>query len=145
MQIVHEIVHEETYEFTPSDGSPPIFIRSGALRDTLMADHMDKVIDLVFPECSVAEIYATHGIEPERMKTMTAEEAAEPVIVGQLGKTFILIDGGHRRLFWALRGVQTLRGWNLPAEFWRLYEYDPRSIVGYVDKSGMGLPQRRNK
>lgn len=93
MRIVTEVRHEETFTFTP-DGEPPVTIRSGKLREWLLANAMHKVIEITFPEQTLDEIVQQHGLEQPRLDSMTLLEASEPVIVGLWpGGTHVLIDG----------------------------------------------------
>lgn len=143
--IAFERVQEETFRFTNSETGEETVIRSGALREALLRCAMDKVIDLTFPaEESLESIIARHGLEPARMASMTEEEAKEPVIVCIWpGGTHVLCDGGHRRWFWAKRGIHTIKGWAVPEVVWRQFVFDPSStFVLRHDPSGMGLPQR---
>jgi hypothetical protein len=86
-----------------------------------------------------------HGLEQPRIDSMTLLEANEPVIVGLWpGGTHILIDGGHRRYFWAARNVVKLKGWAVPFEIWSQFIFDPTAagvIAHHAD--GSLLPQRR--
>jgi hypothetical protein len=139
-----EIRTEETYTFTPKDGTEEIHILSGRLRKWLHAKAMNKVIDLTFPEQSLEEIVAQHGLEAPRMASMTALEAADPVIVGLWpGGTHIIIDGGHRRWYWASRGVNVLRGWAVPYEVWSEFTFNPSETSVFRGRDGSLLPQRR--
>lgn len=144
MRIVTEVRHEETFTFTP-DGEPPVTIRSGKLREWLLANAMHKVIELTFPEQTLEEIVQQHGLEQPRLDSMTLLEASEPVIVGLWpGGTHILIDGGHRRYFWAKQGVTKLKGWVVPTEIWMQFLFNPNApgvIAHHAD--GSLLPQRR--
>lgn len=143
MKIDTQIVREETFSFVPHDGSGEVFIRSGALREWLLKNAMSKVIELTFPSEPIADLYTRHGIEPARMSTMNLIEASEPVIVGEWDHTHILIDGAHRRAFWALRGVNVLRGWSVPRALWEHYRFDPaRTAILAWDESGMSAPHR---
>jgi hypothetical protein len=145
MRIVTTVVAEETYTFTPDDGTEPISIRSGRLREWLLENAQHKVIELTFPAQSLREIEVMHGLERPRMRSMTKAEALEPVIVGLWPNgTHILIDGGHRRWFWAKRKKFVLRGWAVPTEVWSTFIFDPNDpavVVHHAD--GSLLPQRR--
>lgn len=147
MKIVTRIVREETYTFTPNDGTEPIHIRSGLLREWLLEHAMDKVIRLTFPSGQTEqELIEQHGLEADRMASMTEEEAKEPVIVGLWpGGTHILIDGGHRRWFWAMRGQNDLQGWAVPVEVWSQFTFDLDQMVGIHHRDGSLLPQRSKK
>jgi len=115
MRLMFERVVEETYTFTPDDGTEPVHIRSGLLRQWLHEKAMDRIIDLTFPEQPLEAIIEAHGLEGPRMASMTEEEALEPVIVGLWPNgTHVLIDGGHRRWYWASRGKLVVRGWAVP-------------------------------
>lgn len=144
MRIETIITHDETYTFTPDDGSEEINIWSGRLRKALLQYAMDKVIYLTFPVQPMEEIYRNHGIEQAHMATMTAEEAAEPVIVGLWPDgTHILIDGAHRRAWHALRGNNVLRGWAVPYELWNKFTFKAEDVAGgFIDHSGMLNPHR---
>ena len=143
MQIVSHIVREETYSFTPNDGAAEVHIRSGELRKWLLNNAMDKVIELTFPVEPIEKLYERHGVEPARMKTMNLLEAGEPVIVGEWDRTHILIDGAHRRAFWALRGVFVLKGWSVPRAVWEQFMFDPADVaVLHWDETGMSAPHR---
>ena len=139
-----KLVGEETFSFT-SPGEPVINILSGRLRTWLLEKAMDKVIDLTFPEQPLDEIVQMHGLEAPRMKSMTLFEAQEPVIVGlQPTGTHILIDGGHRRWFWAARGQNVIRGWAVPTEVWSSFTFNPDDCVWAKHHAdGSLLPQRR--
>lgn len=144
MKLIVSVETTETYTFYPNDGTPEINILSGQLRDWLHSRVMDRVIDLHFPEQSLEDIVQAHGLEPDRMASMTEEEAKEPVIVGLYPNgVHILIDGGHRRWYWAKRGVNVLRGWAVPEEVWRSFTYDPSTMPGLHGQDGSLLPQRR--
>lgn len=147
MHIVAEVVREETFSFSPNTGEPEIHIWSGRLRGWLLANAMDRVIDLTFPTEDLDTIVNRHGLEAPRMQSMTLLEAGEPVVVGLCADgTSILIDGGHRRWFWAERGVHTIRGWALPPEVWGAFTFDPTSpfvITHHAD--GSLLPQRSGR
>lgn len=145
MRVVIERVHEETFTFTPNDGTPEVTIRSGRLREWLLARAMHKVIELTFPEQTLEEIVEQHGLEAPRMASMTEAEALEPVIVGLWpGGTHILIDGGHRRWYWAKRGVNVLKGWAVPKEAWEAFIFDPGdSPFAFHLPDGTLLPHRR--
>ncbi len=144
MILVTKVVTTETYTFYPNDGSPEINILSGELREWLHAKAKHNLIDLHFPEQTLEAIVEAHGLEPDRMASMSEKEAKEPVIVGLYPNgVHILIDGGHRRWYWAKRGVNTLRGWAVPEEVWRSFEYDPKTMPGLHGQDGSLLPQRR--
>jgi len=146
MQIVVQTIAEETFTFTPNNGEPPVTLRSGKLRQWLLENARHKVIDLTFPEQTLDEIIEQHGLEAPRMASMTALEAAEPVIVGLWpGGTHILIDGGHRRWFWAKQGINTIKGWAVPPEVWLAFELRPEDLQGavYHHNDGSLLPHRR--
>jgi hypothetical protein len=138
-------VAEETYTFTPNDGEPPVTIRSGALREWLHEHAMDKIIRLHFPRDETLDsMVERHGLEADRMASMTLAEAKEPVIVGLWGESQVLIDGGHRRWFWAKRGCHTLRGWAVPEVVWRTFLLDPNDfLVLHHHPDGSLLPHRR--
>lgn len=103
-------------------------------------------MDLVFPAQTLDEIVALHGLEADRLASMTEEEANEPVIVADYpGATHLLMDGGHRRWFWAKRGVTTLRGWRVPYAVWADYIFDPATTPGIHGQDGSLLPHRRRK
>lgn len=145
MRLVIERVQEETFSFTPGGAEAAIHIRSGRLREWLLANAMDKVINLTFPEQTLDEIVTMHGLEEPRLRSMTKREAREPVIVGICGDgTNILIDGGHRRWFWAKRGIHTIKGWALPEVVWEAFRFDPNDfLVISHHADGSMLPQRR--
>lgn len=140
-----ERVQEETFRFTPNDGAAEVVVRSGLLRQWLLASAMDKVGDLHFPADETLEsIIDRHGLEPARMASMKRREAKEPVIVLIWPSgTHVLCDGGHRRWFWASRGKHTLKGWAVPEAVWRNFILDERSVfVLRTDPTGMALPHR---
>lgn len=146
--ILFQRVQEETFRFTPEGEGEEITIRSGALRKWLLENAMDKVIDLTFPADETLEsIIARHGLEPARMASMTRKEAKEPVIVCLWpGGTHVLVDGGHRRWFWAARGRHTIKGWAVPEAVWRHFLFDDKSVfVLRHDPTGMALPHRGGK
>jgi hypothetical protein len=148
MRVTTQLVREETFSFTPNTGEPEIHIRSGQLREWLLRHARDRVIDLTFPDTDTLDgLVARHGLEEPRLRSMTVLEAGEPVIVGMCADgTSILIDGGHRRWFWAKRGVHTIKGWALPEEVWRAFSFDPTSpMVINHHADGSLLPQRRGR
>lgn len=148
MRIVTEVVHDEIYTFTPNDGNEPISIMSGRLRKWLLANAMDKVIELTFPEETFESVVERHGIEMDRLNSMNIFEANEPVIVGLYPSgTHILIDGAHRRAYWHRKGVNILKGWAVPEEVWRCYQFDPQVDTPYALHlpDGSMLPQRRQR
>lgn len=146
LSVVTVITSEETYTFYPDDGSPEIHILSGRLREWLNANAMNRLMDLVFPHQELKDIEELHGLEAPRMKSMTEAEALEPVIVGDYpGGVHILIDGGHRRWYWANRGRNTLRGWRVPYEVWSDFIFDPATTLGLHHMDASLLPQRRGK
>lgn len=150
MKIQIEVRVMETFSFTPEGGSEgEIHILSGLLREYLLANAIPLVQVIQFPDTDTpGELIARHGIEAPRMASMTASEAIEPVIVGELGDgSHILIDGAHRRLFWALRGNHRLLGWIVPEYVWREFTYDPAKLAAigaFQAETGEFLPQRRN-
>ena len=146
MRIVTQLIQEETFTFE-APGEPVIHIRSGKLREWLLANAMDKVVDLHFPEQTLDEIVEMHGLEEPRIRSMRLKEAKEPVIVGlQPHGTHILIDGGHRRHYWAKRGKTTLRGWAVPYAIWNEFRFNPNDyMVVKHHADGSMLPQRRAK
>lgn len=135
---------EEVFSFTPIEGGETISIMSGQLRSWLLANAMDKVIDLTFPEEHLADIIVNHGLEAPRIASMTEAEAKEPVIIGLWPTgTHVLIDGGHRRYYWASRGINTIRGWAVPEAVWRSFEFNPRDYAHALHlPDGALLPQR---
>lgn len=141
-----ELVREEVFSFTPDGETDEIHIMSGRLREWLLERCMHKVIDLTFPADETEEsIIKRHGLEADRMASMTEAEAQEPVIVALWPSGFhVLIDGGHRRWFWAKRGVNVLKGWAVPEMVWRNYLFDPATLQGLVlhAPDGSLLPQR---
>lgn len=142
-----QLVREETFCFTPEGERAPIHIRSGKLREMLLAQAMDRVIKLTFPQQPLDMLVKIHGLEAPRLESMTLEEAMEPVIIGIMPDgSSILIDGGHRRWFWAAQGVSILRGWAVPYDVWSKFIFDPTSpsVLKYHD-SGEQLPQRRKR
>lgn len=139
------VVREETYTFTPDNGEPEVHIRSGRLRKVLRATAMDMVQLLVFPSDSLEHMVEHNGVELDRIASMTPTEAEDPVIVGLWSdKTHILIDGAHRRYYWALEGVYALKGWVLPYDVWMRFTFDPNdpAILVHHD-DGAQLPHRR--
>ena len=147
MFITGNTIREEVFTFTPADGTPEINLLSGQLRSFLLTTLSDRTMDLTFPQQTTEELIAQHGLEPARMASMTEQEAQEPVIVGLWRDgTHTLIDGAHRRWFWASRGVSVLQGWVVPEVVWRAFEFDPNhpSIVANFE-DGTLLPQRLKK
>lgn len=146
--IVSGLVQEETFTFTPEGESEEVHILSGQLRRWLLEKAMDKVINLTFPDGQTEEeLIKQHGLERPRMKSMTFKEAQEPVIVGLWpGGTHVLIDGAHRRWFWWKRGKNTIKGWAVPYEVWRMFQVDIKDSA-FVNhhKDGAALPQRRGR
>lgn len=125
MTPLYDIVRLEAFTFTPQDGEE-VHILSGMLRQFLLEYARHRVIDLTFPEETQDEIYTRHGIEPSRMATLTEAEAQEPVIIAIFpGNSHILVDGGHRRAYWAARGINTIKGWAVPEVIWRQFLFDP--------------------
>lgn len=149
-----EIVHEEVFTFTPENSDEgEINVYSGRLRKYLLEHAMDLTIDLTFPVETAQELVERHGIEQDRLDSMTEEEAKEPVIIGCIGNTHILIDGAHRRAFWAQKGINAIRGWAVPELVWRQFTFEtgqagkdiPGCISTYDHPDGSLLPQRRKK
>ena len=139
-------LREETYTFTPNDGDEEVVIFSGQLRQWLLANAMHKVIKLTFPNDETEEqLIERHGLERDRMASMTILEASDPVIVGLWpGGTHILIDGAHRRWFWWKQGVNTIKGWAVPKEVWEEFSFVKGTLPGaYHHPDGSLLPQRR--
>lgn len=136
---------EEVYTFAPDDGEEEVHIFSGRLRKRLLEHARDQVISLIFPEQTLEQLIAHHGLEQPRLDSMTEEEANEPVIVGLYPTgTHILIDGNHRRAFWAARGRHTIDGWAVPYEVWTHFQFNPEDLVGvHHFNDGTLLPQRR--
>lgn len=143
-----EVVREETYCFTPNNGTMPVNILSGRLRKWLHENAMHKIIDLTFPEQTEAELIEQHGLEAPRMASMNVLEASEPVIVGiwPIDNTNILIDGAHRRWFWHKRGVNTIRGWAVLFDVWANFIFNPTApgVLRHSD-DGSELPQRKGR
>jgi hypothetical protein len=101
--------------------------------------------DVVFPEESTEVMMDRHGVEQDRLDSMTEAEALEPVIVGQWHDgTSILIDGNHRRVYWAQRGKHELEGWLLPERVWRMFAFD-FDTSGGIEIPSKYLPQRMGK
>jgi hypothetical protein len=142
--MAYELVREETYTFTPDD-EPPVTIRSGRLREWLIERAAHRVTTATFPAQPLDDLIHQHGLEQDRLDSMTEAEAAEPIIIGEWHDgTHILIDGGHRRYFWAERGITTLRAWIVPYSVWGQYVFDPDGPnVLYHHPDGSFLPQRR--
>lgn len=144
--MVFELVREEVFTFTPEGENEEICIRSGQLREWLMSWVPHKVIDLTFPANESEEsIIARHGLEAPRMASMTEDEANEPVIIAVWPSgNHVLIDGGHRRWFWAKRGVNVLKGWVVPEAVWRGFVFNPADLPGLIFHAPDGslLPQR---
>jgi hypothetical protein len=139
------VVVEETYSFKPDDG-PGVFIRSGALATWLNAKAQDMLMEITFPEQPLNELIDAHGLEPERLASMTESEALAPIVVVDWpGGSHVLVDGGHRRYFWAARGKRTLIGWIVPYDIWSLFIFDPNALVHsvYCEDASL-LPQRDN-
>jgi hypothetical protein len=69
------------------------------------------------------------------------------VIVGLWPSGYhVLIDGGHRRWFWAKRGIHTMRGWAVPEVVWREFLFDPNDFLTVRHYSdGALLPQRQRR
>jgi hypothetical protein len=149
--LVSRLVREETFTFTPEDGDKEVSIRSGVLREWLHEKALDKVINITFPDEDEASIIKRHGLEADRMASMTEDEAKEPVIVGLWPNGDpVVIDGGHRRWFWAKRGVSTIRGWAVPYDIWKHFIIDfnappPGLTILRHYEDGALLPQRRKK
>ncbi len=147
MLVVSKVVREEIFTFTPEGEEEETTILSGKLRAWLLEKHMDKVIPLTFPEQPLDEIVKMHGLEEPRMASMTIFEASEPVIVGIWPSGFnVLIDGGHRRWFWAKQGVHTIKGWAVPEAIWRSFtaDFGNMNIIAH-HRDGSLLPHRRSK
>lgn len=119
------LVREEVFTFTAEDGEE-IYILSGQLRKWLIANAKDRIIELTFPVEPMEDIVKRHGIEQHRIDSMNFFEAQEPVIVGLWPTgTHVLIDGAHRRHFWAKQGINVLKGWAVPESVWGEFVYDP--------------------
>lgn len=133
-----QLVREETYTFYPNDGTPEVHIRSGGLVRMLHDKALNKVIELTFPEETLEQIVERNGVCIERADALTDELASVPVVVGLWHDgSGILIDGAHRRYYWAKRGIHTIRGWAVPEGLWRAYVFDPSEIVGAVIDRGV--------
>lgn len=131
--VLTSLIRDETYTFYPSDGSPEINIRSGELTRWLHDKAQSKVTDLTFPEETLEEIIDRNGVHVPRADALTEEQASMPVVVGLWHDgSGILIDGAHRRHYWAKRGITTIRGWAVPEEVWRHYVFDPAQMAGIV-------------
>lgn len=142
-----ELVREETFCYS-APGEPDVNIRSGALRQWLLANAMDKLGDIQFPaDETLDSMIARHGLEADRLASMTSEEAEDPVVVADWEDgTHVLVDGAHRRAFWAQRGRHELKGWMVPRALWEQFVYDPSAPnVLYQADDGSLLPQRRKK
>lgn len=138
------LILDEMYTFTPDDGSGEIHIRSGALRRELLATSLDLVHAIEIGEQTMDDIIERYGVDMKRVAAMSVAEAAEPVIIALRGEGAFMIDGAHRRAYWAQKGIHTLRGWLLPEEAWRNYVVtaeDPGILAMGIDASL--LPQRR--
>lgn len=147
VELQYQLVREEVFTFTGEDGTE-IHVRSGALRLFLKEYAAHKIIELTFPADETMEsIINRHGVELDRLNSMTAPEAAQPVIVGLCnGGTHILIDGAHRRAYWAKRGIHKLQGWAVPEEIWRSFPLDAPGIIPVQHhKDGKLLPQRMKR
>ena len=140
------MVADEMYTFTPSDGWGEIHILSSALRREILAHpelFVPEIIEL--PEQAMDEIFVKYGIEKQRLESMTAIEAIEAVIVGIWPDgTAIMIDGAHRRAYWAARGNHRMHAHVLPEHVWRQYVFSPDApgIVS-IGIDGSLLKQRR--
>lgn len=148
-RLVTALLQEETFSWTPEGEGTEFHIRSGELRRMLHEKAMDKLTTLHFPpEETLEELIRQHGLEQPRIESMTEEEAKDPVIVGIMPSgSHILIDGGHRRYFWAKRGIHTLRGWAVPQAIWSLFQFElgDFGITAIHHRDGSLLPQRRRK
>jgi hypothetical protein len=145
MMMKFQLVREEVFTFSHNDGTKT-YIRSGELREWLLEEAMNKVIPITFPEESLESIIARHGLEESRIASMTILEASEPVVVGDWGGTHVLIDGGHRRYYWAKQGIHTIRGWAVPQQIWEMFLYDPEAPnIIHHHTTGQMLPHRRGK
>lgn len=124
-----QLVRDESYTFTPNDGSPEIHIRSGALTRWLHEHAQSKIIELTFPDDTLEGIIARHGVDVQRALRLTDEAAAQPVVVAcfetEYAGTHLLLDGAHRRYYWAERKVNVLRSWAVPEAIWRHFIFDP--------------------
>lgn len=128
-----KLVRDETYTFTPNDGSPEIHIRSGQLVRMLHEHALQKVIDLTFPAESLESIVARNGVNVARADALTEEAASVPVVVGLWHDgAGVLMDGAHRRYYWAKRGINVLRGWAVPYALWSTFIFDPAQVAGIV-------------
>ena len=127
------VVRDETYSFTPDDGSPEIHIWSGRLVRWLHENALDKVIDLTFPQESLQDILARNGVCVNRADALTPEQLAAPVVVGLYHDgSGILIDGAHRRYRHARQGNHVLRGWAVPPEIWQLFTFNLEDVIGVI-------------
>ena len=132
-----QLIRDETYTWTPADGSPELHIRSGALTRWLHEHAKQKIIELTFPEDTLEGIIARHGVDVQRALRLTDEAAAVPVVVAMLeteyAGTHLLLDGAHRRYYWAERKVNVLRGWAVPEVIWRQFIFDPATEAVAVE------------
>lgn len=146
MRLEVEVVRQEVFTFTAHDTGEEIHIMSGQLRLWLLEHVKHKIIDLTFPaDEPLQSIIDRHGLEQSRIDSMTIFEAAEPVIVGLWPSGHhVLIDGGHRRYFWATKGVHVLKGWAVPEVVWRDFQFNPAdAIFAHHSRDGSLLPHRR--
>lgn len=125
------LIHEETFTFTPADGEP-VHIYSGRLRAHLLASNAQK-FRVDFPVELREHIVEQHGVDVARANRLTPEQAAEPVIIGIWPEgTHVLIDGAHRRYYWASRGNHSLPAWVVGHDLWSRFTFDPSKIAGVM-------------
>ena len=122
---VKMLVRDESYTFYPNDGTPPVHILSGRLTRWLHENRWSELQLLQFPEETLSSIIARNGVDLARVAKLTNAQAQQPVVVGCWADgTNILIDGAHRRYYWAARGITALTGWAVPEEEWRAFVFD---------------------
>lgn len=132
------LIHEETFTFTPAEGEP-LHIYSGRLRAHLLASNAQK-FRVDFPVELREHIVEAHGVDVARANRLTSEQAAEPVIIGIWPEgTHILIDGAHRRYYWALH---SLAAFVVPHVLWSRFTFDPSKIaLVMLDRTEFNIPR----
>ena len=112
MDLVKAGLITEVFTFIPDDTGEEVNYSVTALR-RMLADGTIMADQLVFSTQNLYEaISATSTWEQARVDAMTAEEAAEPVLVLQYDTGHhVIADGRHRIVYAHQRGITDLVGW----------------------------------
>lgn len=146
MRVISSLVREESFTWTPLEGEGFTI----AVTSLTQAIQSLPVIRLSFPEQTLDELIEQHGLEKERMASMTLAEAMTPVVVIEHGfkqgkRSHILADGGHRRAFFVMNGLgNSLPGRVVPEDIWRMFVIDPSAPGVFIGDQSL-LPQRQKK